>query len=328
LKASLKEIRWKRVIPLVLFLLIVSAIGLGFLALFRLHIPNSENELVAHWVGNDLLKLEADAPRPQIAGHRGSGLPGTVAGEAGVIGNTERAIQQAIDSGADWIEIDIRMSSDGELVVFHDERVDDRTDKVGKVEEFPLASLEQTNLLVDPPETILSLNTVFSKFHTGSQKWIFDVKATGIESNVTEWIQEKVDEEALRADQVMIFGRRKVVQGYSESGYDLGYVVSWGEKESFGNRFNALFSPPRIVARCEELGCRYLVLPIIFSDQELVDMALAAGIEVWVYGTDHPADLEHAAGRGITGLIVDDPKAAVKMFSDHPTEAGGEAGSE
>ena len=41
--------------------------------------------------------------------------------------NTLPAYQAAIDSGADFVEVDVRTTSDGKLVIMHDATVDSQT---------------------------------------------------------------------------------------------------------------------------------------------------------------------------------------------------------
>ncbi|MBN1561871.1 hypothetical protein EH223_11405 [candidate division KSB1 bacterium] len=55
--------------------------------------------------------------------------------------NTLPAIAKAIELGCDLIEIDIRETSDGELILMHDETVDRTTDGAGKVAELRLADI-------------------------------------------------------------------------------------------------------------------------------------------------------------------------------------------
>jgi glycerophosphoryl diester phosphodiesterase len=68
-----------------------------------------------------------------IIGHRGAN---SVAPE-----NTLKAFQKAIDMGADFIEIDIQESKDGQLVITHDEDLDRLTGKQGFVKDYTLSEL-------------------------------------------------------------------------------------------------------------------------------------------------------------------------------------------
>lgn len=57
--------------------------------------------------------------------------------------NTLYAFQRAVDLGVDVLEMDIRSTKDGHLVVFHDETVARTTDGNGLVADFALAELKQ-----------------------------------------------------------------------------------------------------------------------------------------------------------------------------------------
>jgi glycerophosphoryl diester phosphodiesterase len=57
--------------------------------------------------------------------------------------NTLKAFQDAIATGVDFVEVDVRSSKDGELVVMHDATVNRMTEARGKVEEFTLQELKK-----------------------------------------------------------------------------------------------------------------------------------------------------------------------------------------
>lgn len=61
----------------------------------------------------------------QIWGHRGANSEAPE--------NTLPAFQLALDQGADGVELDVHLSSDGEVVVIHDETLDRTTDGAGPV---------------------------------------------------------------------------------------------------------------------------------------------------------------------------------------------------
>lgn len=61
--------------------------------------------------------------------------------------NSLQAIRNCIKMGIDLVEIDVRKTKDGELVVFHDETLDRMTDSSGEVKDFLLDSLVKIPLL-------------------------------------------------------------------------------------------------------------------------------------------------------------------------------------
>lgn len=73
--------------------------------------------------------------RPLILGHRGAAghLPE----------NTLPAFQQAVDWGADGLELDIHQTADGVIVVCHDEFVERTTNGRGLIKEKTLAEIKQ-----------------------------------------------------------------------------------------------------------------------------------------------------------------------------------------
>jgi glycerophosphoryl diester phosphodiesterase len=56
--------------------------------------------------------------------------------------NTLRSFRRALAQGADGIELDIRLSADGHLVVIHDKAVDRTTDGSGLVADLSLAEIQ------------------------------------------------------------------------------------------------------------------------------------------------------------------------------------------
>lgn len=77
--------------------------------------------------------LRGSAELPRVIGHRGA------AGCAPE--NTLAALRRAKALGCRWVEFDVRLSADGELVLLHDDRVDRTTDGSGKANALPFASL-------------------------------------------------------------------------------------------------------------------------------------------------------------------------------------------
>lgn len=79
--------------------------------------------------------FKGDAGRPLVIAHRGG---------AGLWPeNTLHAFERAAALGADVIETDVRATSDGHIVVIHDERVERTTDGAGRVASLTLAELKR-----------------------------------------------------------------------------------------------------------------------------------------------------------------------------------------
>ncbi|HDD72245.1 MAG TPA: glycerophosphodiester phosphodiesterase, partial [Candidatus Bathyarchaeota archaeon] len=57
--------------------------------------------------------------------------------------NTLRAVRRGFEVGADWVEVDVRVSRDGRFVVIHYETVDRTTDGSGRVSEMTFDELRK-----------------------------------------------------------------------------------------------------------------------------------------------------------------------------------------
>jgi glycerophosphoryl diester phosphodiesterase len=84
-------------------------------------------------------RITAPAPGqlafPPVIGHRGAG---GCAPE-----NTLAGLRRAAALGCRWVEFDVRLTADGELVLLHDERLERTTDGRGKVHALPLSAIRR-----------------------------------------------------------------------------------------------------------------------------------------------------------------------------------------
>lgn len=72
--------------------------------------------------------------RPLVYGHRGA--------RADEPENTVRSFRRALELGADGIELDVRVSSDGHIVIIHDKAVDRTTDGTGEIAALTLDEIK------------------------------------------------------------------------------------------------------------------------------------------------------------------------------------------
>src|SRR6188474_1210870 len=73
--------------------------------------------------------------KPILIAHRGGSLEAPE--------NTMAAFRHAIEVGMRLVELDVQLSSDGEMVVIHDETLDRTTDGTGAVHDYTLEELRQ-----------------------------------------------------------------------------------------------------------------------------------------------------------------------------------------
>lgn len=255
-------------------------------------------------------EAEPSATVPLIIGHRGSGLPPDGEESQKPIGNTKSAIRAAINAKIDWIEVDFRMV-DQEIVLFHDKELDDKTDGTGPVSASSVSKLQALNVSVNPPEKILTLSAFSEEFRNQLKhhNWVLDIKDKDVDAKkVTDWIEKS----GLRSEQVIIFGEYEILsRNFKNCGYRLGYTLTWGE---LANRFRFLFRRSEVVSRLRELDAELLVLPVIFTNNDLVTRANEIDVDVWCYGSDNEKDWHEVVALGAKGLIVDNPDKALELW--------------
>ncbi|MEK7806824.1 MAG: glycerophosphodiester phosphodiesterase family protein [Chloroflexota bacterium] len=77
-------------------------------------------------------------PLPLIIAHRGD--------QSTAPENTLAAFRRALSAGADGVELDVRLTLDGQLVVFHDRRLDRTSNGSGLVSEHTLAEVKSLDV--------------------------------------------------------------------------------------------------------------------------------------------------------------------------------------
>ena len=90
----------------------------------------------------ELLK-DPTAKRPVIGGHRGH--------QSDLRENTIRNFTQLLGTGIPYVEIDVQLTRDDQLVIFHDEYLEAATGFPGKVREYALEQLRK-NFEIDTVE--------------------------------------------------------------------------------------------------------------------------------------------------------------------------------
>lgn len=297
---------------------------LVFLLLFVLYaftelsFPSSTHE----WLAKRQEQLGLHEPTDeqpvfQIIGHRGSGLPNQELQSSKKqrlhpVGNTRRGIQRALEAGVDWIEIDLRATKDGVLVLFHDKSIDAKTTGSGSLAELTAAELQEISISVDPAQKVLTLAEFEEEFLPQLRErkigLILDIKEADIADSVLSWIDPAQAE--LGEGKLIVFGEYRILEEYAGKGIPLGYTFSWSHP---ANRLRFLFRKQSIIKRLQKLDAQYLIIPVVFTTRDLIEKTDAVGIKTWTYGVDDERDWKKAISVGATGLIVDDPGRARKL---------------
>ena len=104
--------------------------------------------------------------------------------------NTLEAFEIALNSGANYIELDVRKTKDNKLVVFHDSKVDRVTKTKGYLENFSHQEVVQIQFKLTESH-IPTLEEVLEKFKKRT-KFIIELKSTKIGEAVLKIIGDRI----------------------------------------------------------------------------------------------------------------------------------------
>lgn len=220
-------------------------------------------------------------PQPLIIGHRGASA---VAPE-----NTIAAFEAAIQAGADGIEFDVRLSSDGVPVVIHDEtlyRTAGVRRRVGSMTCNELNGFE-----------VPSLAQVFELFESNDLILYLEMKEVA------------VAEECCRLIEQYRFKDRVIFECFEHS------ALKTVKNINATFRIASLFQPPAsfILKRALAVGADEIAVHHRLTNKRLVEKARNAGLKVVTWTVDDPAWLERAREFDIHALITNDPAALIKL---------------
>ncbi|HZX57705.1 MAG TPA: glycerophosphodiester phosphodiesterase family protein [Mucilaginibacter sp.] len=220
--------------------------------------------------------------------------------------NTLVAYAEAIKNGADYIEIDLRTTKDGELVSMHDATVDRMTDGKGNVSDMTLAEIESLRI-----KSKDSLDKTIYRVPTFRE--ILEL----CKSKIYIYIDYKKADAAVTYAMLQKYGMEKEVLVYINAPHQF---TDW---RKVAPAMPLMVSMPASVK--DEAGMKAFVdeaKPDILDGgwkgytAAMVLSAKAMEIPVWpdIQGKDEAQDWEHALAKGFAGLQTDHPAALISFL--------------
>ncbi len=233
------------------------------------------------------------------------GVPLTVAHRgdpASAPENTLPAVEAALRSGADVLEIDLRMTADGHVVVFHDELLDRTTDGTGPLATRTLAELRT-----------LDAGSWFSSRWAGTRIPTFDEVLPIFQGSDTRALIELKGlwtADALRSIVTGIY-RHGVQNRVVLASFEQPTLVQlWREAPSLPRALIVRRLPDDVAAAAAAVGASTIVTSLrsFTVDPEAAAELRAAGFTLIVY-TLNRADLwQQAHDLGVDGVVTDAPR--------------------
>jgi glycerophosphoryl diester phosphodiesterase len=232
--------------------------------------------------------------RPLVLAHRGLA---TSAPE-----NSMAAFAAAVDLGVTHLETDVRATSDGELVVFHDATLERLTDLQGPVRAVSWAVLRQARL--GDGERVPRLADVLDAWPDARIN--VDLKSGGAVRPFVELIRGRG---ALDRVCVASFSDRRRLAAVRALAAGGRVASSLGLRGSLVAVGLASGGAPVPVLRAALQGAVALQLPDAgrrrrVVTRRLVDAVHAAGAQVHVWTVDDPGRMRELVGLGVDGLVT------------------------
>lgn len=245
-------------------------------------------------MGEDLIKK--NLPK-SMWGNHGSILVISHRGASGRYPeNTMAAFRMAAEIKADMIELDVRRSKDGHLVVIHDVKLGRTTNGEGRVREKTLAELKA-----------FSAGAWWSEKYAGERIPTLD--------EVLAWAQDKlpivIDVKTLGIEEELV----KLVEKHQMVNQVV--IRSWGkrflQKLKSLNRALITLSLSNNTDGLEDiLGVRYGEIT-----SELVAEAHRKGKLVWVWTVDDKPAMRRYINMGVDGIISNYPAKVIEALEEH-----------
>lgn len=212
-------------------------------------------------------------------GHRGAG--------AYEPENTLRSFRKAIEVGVNAVELDVRRTKDGKLVVIHDGEVDRTTNGKGSVSELTLDEIEQ--LVTEKGEKVPTLEEALD-FLDRKVKIVIELKETGFEKEVLRQIRERGLE------------KNVVIVSFLEDA--LSKVREMDEEVETGLIYVRHKNP---IKAALDLRARYLLPLYRFTHTANVKKAHENGLKVIVWTINKPEEVPQYVKKGVDGIASDRP---------------------
>lgn len=223
---------------------------------------------------------------PLVIGHRGAMGHETE--------NTLPSIQKALDLGVDMIEIDVFKIKSGEVVVFHDDKLDRITNAPGNIEDYYIVDLMQ--VIVDGGHKIPMLQEVL-KLIDNKVALNIELKGAGTADRVNHIMKYYIEKKNWSPDNFIISS------------------FNWDELKDM-RKYNSNVAiavlteedPLEAIPVAKELNAVAINPYFKKLDEEKAEAIHDAGFKIYTWTVNEPADIEAMKNVGVDGIITNFPE--------------------
>lgn len=212
--------------------------------------------------------------------------------------NTLAAVGAGVNSGAPYIEIDVRLTSDGVPVLMHDASLERTTDGTGRVNERTWEYVKRLDAGARfsrefKGEPVPGLDEVLEYMKGTGSTLVIEVKSPEDYPGITDALLSSLKKYGME--------RRVVVVSF-----DAGWIEGFGRLAP-GVPLGVLYVYPFTAPPPGEVKYASVFWPAYVLDPSLAWRLKRAGYSVWAWNVGNPYVARFLAWKGIDGIVLDRP---------------------
>jgi len=260
-----------------------------------------------------------NAPVPMVIAHQG--------GDNLRPGDTLTAFQNAVDLGADVLEMDAHITRDSQIVLMHDEQVDRTSDGTGLIEEMTLDELKKLDAAYKWSQdgektfpyrghgvTVPTLEELFQKFP--QIRYVIEIKKT----------QNPIDNPLCTLIRKYNMQNKVMVASFHDEAM-ANFRKTCPEVATSGSRNEVtpfvLLSKVHLTGLLKNLQFKSLQVPyepsesygIPIMTKQFIELAHARNVKIEPWTVDDPELMKEYISWGVDGIITDNPDAMLKILN-------------
>jgi glycerophosphoryl diester phosphodiesterase len=252
--------------------------------------------VIAGLTGRWLINGIQTADDITIVAHRGA------AGKAPE--NTLASIRQAIEDKADWIEIDVQETADGDIVVMHDSDFMKLAGKNLKIWDATLPQLADIDIgsWYDPSfsqERVPTLKQVL-EIARDKAKVVIELKYYGHDKNLEQSVVDIVEETAMVGETAIMSLKYTAVKKMRALRPD--WKIGLLSTTSIGD--------------LSSLDADFLAVAMGMASAGFIRRTHEAGKQVFVWTVNDPVSMSRMISLGVDGIITDEPEMARQVLTE------------
>ena len=243
--------------------------------------------------------LLTSRPHPLVVAHRGASRAAPE--------NTLAAFREALDRGADAVELDVQRTSDGHLIILHDATVERTTDGRGPVALSSLAALKK-----------LDAGRWFDERFAGERLPTLEEAAAAIGKRAGLFVEIKqgpVFDDKIEAAVARVIEERGLTESCEVSSFDHSSVRRMKTllpAVPGGILYDAMLIDPFSAARLAQADALHPGWPMVTLD--LVTEAHRRGLAVAVWTVNDEDVIAELARWGVDAVVTDVPDLARRVI--------------